>query len=253
MMAVERQRRIVELVNERGSIRVAEISQLFDVTPETARRDLDLLESDGKLIRSHGGAVRRQDADGTDVPYMERENTNSREKLEIARLAAELVEPHDRIALDASSSAWYLARELPDFPLTVLTNSVRIVQELAARERVEVISTGGILRATSMSFVGPLAEEALRKYHVNKAFVSCKGVHLQHGVSEANELQALIKRAMVAIADEAILLVDRTKLDIRDFTYAFALSEIDCVVTDSQADGKWLRSLETAGIRVLSR
>lgn len=248
MMAVERQRRIVELVNERGSIRVTEISQMFDVTPETARRDLDILEQDGKLTRSHGGAVRTLERDGSDTPFLEREATNAKEKMEMATVAARLIEVGDRITLDASSSCWFLARELPDMPLTVLTNSIRVVQELSNREKIEVITTGGILRATSMSLVGPLAEDTLGKYHVNKAFVSCRGVHPVHGVSETNELQALVKRKMVAIADEAILLADHTKLGVRDFTHAFSLNQIRMMVTDSNVSAAMVTTFEQAGV-----
>ncbi|MFB5192145.1 DeoR/GlpR family DNA-binding transcription regulator [Alicyclobacillus fastidiosus] len=233
MMAVERQRKIADLVNEKGSIRVHEISQLFDVTPETARRDLDLLESEGKLRRTHGGAVRMDDGQG-DVPYVERESTNSKEKLEVARLALSHISAGDKIALDASSTAWFLAREIPDMPLTVLTNSVRVIQELSSKERIQVISTGGILRSQSMSFVGPLAEETLSKYYVNKAFISCKGVHLEYGVSEANEWQAIVKRRMTSIADETYLLVDHTKFGLRDFTHVLDLADVAHILTDSQ-------------------
>lgn len=233
MMAMERQRQIVELVNEKGSIRVNEISKFFQVTAETARRDLDTLENEGKLRRSHGGAV-RIDGEHSDVPYFERESTNAKEKLEIAKLALSYIESGDRIALDASSTAWFLARAIPDMPLTVLTNSIRVIHELSSKEKIQVISTGGILRTQSMSFVGPLAEETLCKYYVNKAFISCKGIHIKHGISESNELQALIKRRVASISDETYLMADHTKFGVRDFTHVFDLKELDCILTDSQ-------------------
>ncbi len=248
MMALERQRRIVELVNEQGSIRVTEISRLFDVTPETARRDLDTLEAENKLKRSHGGAV-RVEPDASDEPYLKRESTRSAEKTLIAKRAVGLVGPGDRIALDASSTAWFVARELPDIPLTVLTNSIRVMAELVNRDKVEVIATGGILRKSSMSFVGPLAEETLAKYHVHKAIFSCKGVHPVYGVSEANELQALVKRKMVAIADTAILLADDSKLGERDFTYLFPLKDVDVLITNAPSDAEALRPFAEAGAK----
>ncbi len=250
MMAVERQRKIVEYINVHGSIRVAEISQLFDVTPETARRDLDLLESEGKLRRSHGGAVRVLD-DLNDVPYLERENTNAKEKSEIAKLAAALIHPGDTIALDASSTSWFLARALPDISATVLTNSIRVAQELSQKSKITVISTGGILRAASMSFVGPLAQETLSKYHVQKAFVSCKGIHPQYGVTESSELQALIKGQMVMIADETFLLADHTKFGKRDFAQAFPITQINAIVTDSIKEVVMEPLFVEAGILIL--
>lgn len=250
MMALERQRRILDIVSEKGSIRVTEISQLFEVTPETARRDLDSLEGEGKLKRSHGGAV-CIDNQQVDVPYTEREGTNATEKLEIARLAASRIEAGDKIALDASSTAWYLAHVIPDIPVTILTNSIRILQELSGKDKIQVISTGGILWSQSMSLVGPLAEETLSKYYVNKAFISCKGVHIDHGVSESNELQALIKRRMVSIADETYLMADYTKFGIRDFTHAFELKQINCILTNSLVPNALLEPFRATGISIL--
>ncbi len=249
MMALERQRRIVEIVNERGSIRVAEISRIFDVTPETVRRDLDLLEDDGKLLRSHGGAVRIQEDQG-DIPYLVREVMNAEEKIEVAKKAFEFVNPVDSITLDASTTAWYLARVLPDMHLRVLTNSIRVIQELSSKDKIEVIGTGGILRSTSMSFIGPLAEETISKYHVNKAFISCKGIHQIHGVSESNEMQALIKQRMSMIADEVHLLVDHSKFGVRDFAKVMDVKELTTIITDYRIDHEMMQSFETIGVEI---
>ncbi len=249
MMALERQRRIVELVNDRGSIRVAEISRVFDVTPETVRRDLDLLEEEGKLLRSHGGAVRIEEDPG-DIPYLVREETNSEEKIEVAKSALEFVNPGDSITLDASTTAWYLARVLPDMPLRVLTNSIRVVQELSTKAKVEVIATGGILRATSMSFIGPLAEETIGKYHVNKAFISCKGVHLDYGVSDSNELQAMIKQRMSMIADQVYLLVDHSKFGVRDFAKVMDVNDLETIITDSRVDQETIKPFKDINVKI---
>lgn len=250
MLAAERQRQIVDYINIQGSIRVAEMSQLLGVTQETVRKDLDILEQNGKLRRSHGGAVRVTEDD--DVPYRERETTNAIEKMEIARKALEFVDEGDTIALDASSTSWYLARVIPDMNLTVLTNSVRVIGELSTKERIAVISTGGILRASSMSFVGPLAEESISRYHVGKAFVSCKGVHARNGVTESSELQALIKKQMVSIADQTILLADYTKFGKTDFALAFPLTQVGTVVSDSSLPRESSASLQDLGIKVVS-
>lgn len=140
MLIADRYERIVELVNERGSIRVSELSTLCQVTEETIRRDLDRLEKVG-LLRSHGGAVSLRDRQ-PETPYAEREIMNAAEKQRIAREAVLMIKPGDRILLDASTTAWYMA-SLPDMPLTVLTNSIRVAAELSGKERIDVISTGG--------------------------------------------------------------------------------------------------------------
>ncbi len=140
MLVAERYDKIVSLVNERGSIRVSELSELCGVTEETIRRDLDRLEQQGKLRRSHGGAVSVKETQA-ETPYFEREVMHQEEKKRIAKAAVARIEPHDRIALDASSTAWYMASILPDVPLTVLTNSIKVALELSSKEKIEVIST----------------------------------------------------------------------------------------------------------------
>ncbi|MCU6707546.1 DeoR/GlpR family DNA-binding transcription regulator [Paenibacillus sp. J5C_2022] len=232
MLVAERYDKIVELVNERGSIRVTELSELCQVTEETIRRDLDRLEQAGRLRRTHGGAVSVRDQQ-PETPYFEREVAHADEKRRIAEEAVELISPKERILLDASTTAWYMAARMPDIPLTVLTNSIKVALELAGKERIEVISTGGILASRSLSYVGPLAERSLDAYHVDKAFLSCKGVHLERGISESNELQARIKGQMVGMADEIVLLADSSKFGVQAFTHVAGLGDIHRIVTDS--------------------
>lgn len=233
MLVAERYDKIVQLVNDRGSIRVTELSELCGVTEETIRRDLDRLEQAGRLRRSHGGAVSvKDDAVQSEVPYAEREILHSEEKRRIAEAAVGLIQPKDRILLDASTTAWYMARSLPDIPLTVLTNSIRVASELAAKEKIDVISTGGLLAQRSLSFVGPLAERTLDGYYVDKLFFSCKGVHPERGVSESNELQARVKQKMIDRADRVILLADSSKFGVQAFTHVAAMDQIDEIITD---------------------
>ena len=249
MLIADRYERIVELVNERGSIRVSELSGLCEVTEETIRRDLDRLERAGRLLRSHGGAVSLRERQ-PETPYAEREVMNAGEKQRIAREAVMLIKPGDRIVLDASTTAWYIASHLPDMPLTVITNSMKVASELSSKERIEVISTGGQLSRRSMSFVGHLAERSLELYHVDKLFLSCKGFHFQHGISESNELQAMVKRKMISIADQVILIADSSKFGLQAFTHVAAASELNVIVTDFSPDAEQLEQLGRLHITV---
>jgi DeoR/GlpR family transcriptional regulator of sugar metabolism len=249
VLVAERQRKIVELVNEKLSIRVTELSKIFSVTEETIRRDLEKLEKDNLLMRSHGGAVSLE-KDQSETSYLEREITNATEKKAIAIEAISLIEPGDQIVLDASTTAWYMAKELPDMPLTVLTNSIKVAIELSRKEQIRVISTGGTLMSQSLSYVGPLAERSLSMYHVNKAFLSCKGVHLERGLSDFNELQALLKKQMMEIADESVLMVDSSKFGTRSFSQIAPLSSIGTVITDSHLDSQMKRQIEEKTITV---
>lgn len=249
MLVAERLQKIVQLVNERGSIRVTELSELCRVTEETIRKDLDKLESEGKLMRSHGGAVSVQDQQ-QEVPYFEREILNVEEKKRIAIAALEHVRPGDRIILDASTSAWWMARLMPDQPLTVLTNSMKVILELAGKEKIQVISTGGILVPNSLSYVGPLTERSLETYHVDKMFLSCKGLHLDRGITEPNELQALVKRKMIRQSDRVFLLADYSKFGVRSFMHVADWKDIHHLVTDTRSDQTILAALEEQGIQI---
>lgn len=250
MLVAERQKKIVELVNERLSIRVTELSRIFSVTEETIRRDLEKLEKENLLMRSHGGAVSIE-KDQLETSYLEREIINAKEKKEIAIAAVKLIEAGDQIVLDASTTAWYVAKELPDMPLTVLTNSIKVAIELSKKEQIRVISTGGTLLSQSLSYVGPLAEKSLEMYHVNKSFLSCKGVHLERGLSDSNELQALLKKQMMEIADETILMIDSSKFGTRAFSQIGPLSAVECIIVDSKIDAEVRRNLEEKNIRLI--
>lgn len=250
MLVVERWQKIVQLVNERGSIRVSELSELCQVTEETIRRDLDKLENEGKLIRSHGGAISVRESQ-TEIPFLERETTHADLKHSIAKEAVSHIRENDRIILDASSTAWYMAKHLPDVPLTVLTNSIKVTLELSQKEKIQVISTGGRLSSRSLSYVGPLAERSLDMYHVDKVFLSGQGVHLQHGISESSELQALIKRKMISIADEVYLLVDHSKFGVQSLTKVAAWQEIHHLITDRFTEKEEVSRIRDKGVNVI--
>jgi DeoR family L-fucose operon activator len=187
-----------------------------------------------------------------EIPYAVREIQHAEEKKRIAIEAIKRIQPKDRIVLDASSTAWYMASDVPDLPLTVLTNSIKVAMELSNKEKIEVISTGGILAQGSLSFVGPLAERSLDTYHVDKVFLSCKGVHLDRGISESNELQARIKERMIGIADEVILLADFSKFGVQSFTHVADLNNVDVIITDRRISKETLEQLQDREIIVIT-
>jgi len=250
MLAAERYDRIVEMVNVKGSMRVSELSEHCRVTEETIRRDLDRLEQAGRLRRSHGGAVSVKE-EQPEIPYRVREITHAEEKKRIALSALSMIRPGDRILLDASTTAGYMAANMPDMPLTVLTNSIQVATELSSRDKIEVISTGGQLAQRSLSFVGPLAERSLETYHVDKLFLSCKGVHLEGGgISESNELQARLKQKMVGISDQVILLADTSKFGVRAFARVTGLNAVHAVITDQSLDDDVIERLNSYDISI---
>ncbi|WP_186576752.1 DeoR/GlpR family DNA-binding transcription regulator [Aquibacillus kalidii] len=251
MLVAERQQKIVELVNDRKSVRVTELSKRFSVTEETIRRDLEKLEKEKKLARSHGGAVSITPSNDIELPYTEREITNVNEKKEIALEAVKQVVENDKIILDASTTAWYMAKALPNMPITVLTNSIKVAMELSTKKNIAVISTGGSLLAGSLSYVGPLAESALDSYHVNKAFISCKGLHLERGISESDEQQARIKRKMMDIADSVYIMIDHSKFGAQAFSRLGGIDLIDHIITDSGIDTNTVQQIVEKSLNLM--
>ncbi|WP_102275773.1 DeoR/GlpR family DNA-binding transcription regulator [Cytobacillus massiliigabonensis] len=242
MLVAERQEKISDIVNERGSIRVSELSGLFGVTEETIRRDLEKLEKEGYLRRTHGGAVSPKEPP-YELSYLEREVMNVAEKKEVAEQALKYIQPYDRIILDASSTAWYIAKALSDFPLTVLTNSLKVAAELSNKEKITVHITGGMLWADSLALVGPLAEKSLGNYYVDKAFISCKGIDPEWGISDSNEFQALVKKKIIEISDTVYLLADYSKFGTKAFSHICHLNQIDRIITDCKTPNKELKRI----------
>ncbi|WP_153730471.1 DeoR/GlpR family DNA-binding transcription regulator [Sporosarcina obsidiansis] len=250
MLAGVRHHKIKEMVDERGTIRVTELSQMLGVTDETIRRDLERLEGQGKLIRTHGGAMStKQEED--DVPHFQREVINKDEKISVAKEAIKLIEEGDIIFLDASSSALYLARLIPDMRLTVLTNSIQICVVLSGHSKIQVISTGGNLSSRSMSYVGQVALNTLDSYYVDKLFFSCKGLDEDWGISDGNELQALVKQKIIERATKRILLLDHSKLGKKAFARIAGCSNIDTIIVDSKTEQDQLDFLKEQGTEIV--
>lgn len=251
MLIAERHEKIVHTVSEKGSVRVTELSKLFGITAETIRRDLEKLEQSGKLIRSHGGAVSVQEKQ-IDTPFFERETEQVSEKKKIAKIALEFIKEDESILLDASSTSWFLAKELPNMPLTVITNSMRIVMELAVKNHINVICTGGNLRQSSLSFVGPLTSQSLSNYHTDRAFISCKALDLGWGISDSNDVEAMVKRKMLQVAEVNYMLIDHSKIGRKATAYVANPKELDYLITDKYTDQTVLNDLSDYGMEVIT-
>lgn len=188
------------------------------------------------------------------MPLRIREKTNRDEKQIIAGLVAGLVEEGDRIMLDASSTSLMIAKELREMnKLTVITNSVEVLIELAGHEGIQVISTGGNLNESSLSLVGNAAQKVLNGYHVDKAIFSCKGIDMKEGMTDSNELDSDIKIAMYNCADTAILAVDSSKFDRVSCVKSMMLKKGDVIVTDRKPSAEWLSFLEEQGVHLVTQ
>jgi len=251
MLVPERHKKIVQIINDKKNVRVNELSKLFAVTEETIRRDLEKLEAKNKLQRTHGGAVAMDDSDDDEIPFNDRQVLNRNEKMDVAKVAMSLIDEQDIIFLDASTTALYLAKLLPNMELTVLTNSLLVASELANRSKIQVIMTGGTLSKTSLSLVGPTAIRSIEHFYVDKVFFSCKGFHKDWGISDSNEQQANVKREMIKMSEQVILLLDFSKINQKSFAYIEDKSVLDCLIVDQKANEDYLQSIVDERTRII--
>ena len=250
MLANERQLQMLEIIGARGTVKVSELGELFQISTETVRQDLNKLEREGKVIRVHGGVSAAPD-DQAEEPYARRVIMNVADKTLIAREAVRHIVPYEQIILDASSTCGFVARELPDMPLTVLTNSFRVTAELAAKHNIEVVLLGGTMLRQSLSFYGRATQAMLDMYRVSKAFMSCKGIEYDHGVSDANEPAALTKQQMMRIAGQTWLLADHSKFGHSSFIRIAGLNEINRIVTDPHISPEQIKALGEHSDKIL--
>ena len=253
MLAAERRNEIERLINLIKSVLVTELADQFEVTPETIRGDLLKLEKQGVLVRSYGGATLAGGA-GQELGYKERDTVNTEAKRRIGGRAAEMIRSGDTIFLDASTSALHLARQLRDKNgLTVITNAVSIITELADCENIKLISTGGRLSGGNMSYVGRFAERMIRaELAANRFFFSCRGVTFARGLMDSSEDEAEIKRAMLECSDSAVFLCDHNKLGKVGVPVIAPIESIDTFITDIRLDDEWREELEKRDIEIIT-
>ncbi len=233
MFALERQKRILELLDRDGAVWVSKLSTEFSVAEETVRRDLEKLEKQEVLVRTHGGAV-PIDENNVELSLEKRKHTNSESKEKIAKAALEHIMPGDTIFLDASTTTFYIAKMLKKMSnITVITNSIRVVNELSGSEGIKLIAIGGKV-SDNQSFIGSVAEDTIEKcYFANKVFFSSKGISEDKGVLESNELECGIKQKMIVNSREKIYLCDKSKIGRVGFAKLAPLEAISCFITDA--------------------
>lgn len=249
MLALERRNLILEKLQEEKHVVVSELSRLYHVSEETIRRDLDKLETDGYAVKSYGGAVINEN-NCLDVPFKNRKDGNLAQKRKIAELAAEMVGDGERIMLDAGATSVLIAKAIKDRErLTVITNSIEILLELADVSGWTVISTGGMVREGNPALWGAEAEDTIRSYYADKAFITCDAFDRDHGAADADGLFAHIKGLMADSSRESILAVEHSQFDCAAFARIADARKLSAVLTDVRPSEEWADYFEALQIR----
>jgi DeoR/GlpR family transcriptional regulator of sugar metabolism len=234
MLAPQRHARILERLKADGVVRVADLMRDLDVSDMTVRRDLEVLESRGQLVKVHGGATLLRESALHEPGFDAKRRMEQAAKLAIARAAASLVQPGMAVAVSAGSTTYEVCRRLADVPrLTVVTNSVPAAEVLyhGGRSDQTIILSGGV-RTPSDALVGPFAVHALRTVNVDIVFLGVHGMHLRAGYTTPNMLESETDQALIATGRRLVVTADHTKWGVTGVSTIARLAAADTVVSD---------------------
>lgn len=247
----ERHTRILSLLQQSGSVSVAQLSEFFHVSEVTIRKDLSSLEQQKKLYRTHGSAILISPYIG-DRHVNEKEKKNVAEKRAMGAAAAGLIAHDDSIIIASGTTMAFLAREIkPRGRLTVITSAVPVTRILSQEPSIDVIQLGGITRSSSLSVVGPFAESMLRSFNCSKLFLGVDGIDLEFGLTTTNVLEASLNAAMIEAAQKVVVLADSSKFGRRGFSKICDLESVDRIITDSGVQPLYLERLRERGVEVM--
>lgn len=251
MYAEERQQHIAGLARTHGRVDVNELAIELEVTSETVRRDLTILERQGVLRRVHGGAIPVERL-GFEPALAARDGVMTGEKERIAKAALAEVPAEGAILLDAGTTTARLADLLPsDRPLTVVTNALPMALGLTSRPNLTVLVLGGRVRGRTLAAVDTWATDALAATFVDVAFLATNGVSVRRGLTTPDHAEAATKRAMIASAARVVLLADHTKVGVDHLARFGELEQVDTLITDTGLDERTAGELGAAGPRVV--
>ncbi len=253
LLAEERRRGIVQVLDEHGRITVDEVVSRFGVSAVTARGDLDHLSDIGRLVRSHGGGIRPLAAT-PEHPLRVRENIESDKKHRIAEAAADLIKPGQTVVLCTGSTSVELARVIRRRgfeSLTVITYAVNIAAILTDVPNLDLILIGGLVRQVSCATVGPHAEQMMQSLHADHCFLSTVGLDLRAGLTTLDIMEAQLNRVMIANSAETTVIADSSKFGIRSLSVIVDLRSIIRIVTDTEAPIRSVEELRSRGLDVV--
>ena len=239
---------ILRTLRRDGPAAVSSLAERLGVSQATIRRDLVHLDKEGRLSRVHGGAVAAAD---TDDPFAEVALQNTAEKEAVATRGAELIKEGEAVLLDIGTTAHRLARMLHGRSLTVITSNLMVYEELKDDTDIQIVLLGGIVRRSYHSLVGFLTEDNLRQVHADRLFLGASGIRPGGHVMDTTAVEVPLKRAMIAAADQVVLLADATKFPGTGIAKVCGPEDIDVVVTNAPADQATRTALRDADVEVV--
>ncbi|MGM8364463.1 DeoR/GlpR family DNA-binding transcription regulator [Virgibacillus sp. W0181] len=235
LLPTARREEIVNILKTKDYAEISYLSQKFQVSEMTIRRDIEKLEKRNRVKRVYGG-VRLKEVTERELerPIDERKSTNTLEKQAIAKKAAAFIEDGDVIAFDASTTAYELSRYIKyKKKVTVVTNNINIAVELSDDPEITVILLGGFVRRTSLSLIGSSLSKYLESIFIDKAFISCKALNFTDGITDSLMDEGEAKQAIIERSNKLFIVADHSKLDTIAFFKICPAKRVDSLITDS--------------------
>lgn len=246
----DRRTREAELLSVKGFVKLTDLVREVGVSESTIRRDLEILEEQGLIKRTYGGAVFIQDTPAQKLAFADREMTAAGEKRAIAAAVAQLIPENQTVIVDGGTTCSEVGRALVGRHLSVVTNSVPIASRLSSNLDPEVTMLGGYVYPRTGVALGATTLRQLGRLHVPRLVLSCAGLTRQ-GAFNVNQMMAEVEGRMIEVADEVILAVDHTKFRIEALAKICEIDDIDVIVTDAGVDAEARAWLESLGKRIV--
>jgi DeoR/GlpR family transcriptional regulator of sugar metabolism len=247
----ERQERLLNMLAEKQRVSIAQVCDVFGVSVATARRDLDELFQQGKIQRVRGGAIPIRSSP-PEQPALERTLDQIREKEQIGKAAAQWIKDGETIFLGSGTTVLQLARCLRSRKnLTIITNSLLVINELVGNTEITIIDLGGIFRRSELSLIGHITEQALSEVRADKVFMGIHAVDPEQGLTNQYLPETMTDRAILAIGRKIILLADHTKCGCVSTAFVAPIQAVHVLVTDSGTSEEFLEAVRAKGIEVV--
>ncbi|MFD2131758.1 DeoR/GlpR family DNA-binding transcription regulator [Pseudogracilibacillus auburnensis] len=251
MLAQERYRIILEMLEVSQIVKVPELCERFNVSIETVRRDLEFLEQEGKLKRVYGGAVLNRQS-SAEPSYNTRSTRNAAEKAMIGKKTAELISDGETLMIDLGTTTLEVARYLKDKKnLTIITNCMTIAQELVDVSTFRVILPGGILRQNELALSGFISEQFMREFNVDKTIIGVGGITKDNGISDYHLEETRVRKIMIEKGKQIIAVADHSKFGIKALVNVCSIDEIDTIVTNDKLKSNIAQEYIEQGIKVI--
>lgn len=252
MLKQTRLEQILKLLHSSGSVEINQLCRLFNVTEMTIRRDLEELSKSGNITRTYGGAVLSENNILVEKPFESRMGSHYEQKNAIAREALALLEDGSKIFFNSSSTLFSLATIIDNtHRLIIVTDAINIANELNTRSNVSVVQLGGEVRKNTISCVGYFAEEMLKQFRFDAAFLGINAIDEEGGLYCRSIYEMGIYKNVFAASKKIIMLADSSKLGQSDFTYVGNISRVDTLITDSYVSADLLKTYKDMNVNVI--